>query len=282
VQALLRVARTDSDGDVRAFAMRLLTDLWRDENQPALREVVVPLILLTALEGPAESRREAIMSFEDIGVAAANTSHALLREGGLDEDLAYYAVRPLLDAGRINDLMATELTWEIAQAVVSWLQEHENDGGERKRVATCAPHAQKLIGACRGDDASGFIYMLLTHGYLDITEKIALRTDLDSETQQYALVAMFAGDTVPEAMQEEQDTRALRVLAAYLDPRLSELTRRRLTVSAAAWDSSDIGSERLFTRVLAILENTARGDPNSWVRGIAQEAVETLNDSYEW
>jgi len=281
VHALLRVAESDSDGETRAYALSILMQMAIDSEQPQIREVVVPLVLLTALEGPAEARRDAITSFDEIGAAAADTAHALLREGGLDEELAYSVVRPLLDAGRIGDVMTTTLTWEVAHAIVSWIDDAENDEQGAERVESLVPHAQQLIGACHEDAASSLIYAFLANGNLEPVESAALRTDLPIETQRYVLEAMFTTDTAPEVMQGDLEARAVRVFAAYLDPKLSGISRRRLAAQLAEWGSLELESDRAYSGALAVLENAARGDPNSWVRAIAQAAIEELRDSYD-
>ena len=282
IQALLRIAGTDANDDVRAGALRVLTEFASDDDRPGVREIVTPLILMNARNGPAQARREAIESFEEIGVAAADTALALLREGALDEDLAWYVVRPLLDAGRIGDVMATELTWEVADAVISWVSE-EGDEDDLEpagsRVAACAPHAEQLASTCGADSVSDFASTLIEFGHLDVAERIARLTSLPRHHQRVVLDAMFGNDVAPEALRVDLASRAIKVFAAYLDPRTSSVPRRRTAIELA--EDAYLGYERMRAGVLAVLDNAARGDPNSWIRALAAEAAQDLRDTYE-
>ncbi len=283
IQSLLRIAGTDPNDDVRAYALRVLTKFASDDDHPGVREIVTPLILMNARNGPAQARREAIESFEEIGAAAADTALALLREGGaLDEYLAYFLVRPLLDAGRMGDVMATELTQEVADVVIYWVSEEGDDDRVEpagSRVAACVPYAEQLVLTCSADAVSNFASTLIELGHLDVAERIARLTSLPRDHQEFVLNAMFDNDVAPEALRSDLASRAINVFAAYLDPRASSVPRRRTAIKIVRNTYSS--SERMRTGVLAALENAARGDPNSWIRALAAEAAQEIRNSYE-
>ncbi len=279
VATLLNTAQRDIDGDVRSEALDALMSrgAWDDDDDD-LRSAVAPAVLLAAREGPADARRVAISWFPELGAQAADTALTLLREGGLDEELAEFVVAPILASGRGRDLLDSSPSRIVLDAARTWIEEREDLVGAELRALFPVIHAVlPLQGA---EDDYDYTYAILgalaNAGEFEELERIAGDGTLAGGVRATAVRVLLTPDATPVLGEPEAARRGLRALRGLLDPPSADASARRLAIEGLSYGDAYFVDAVRQAEAIALLRRVARGDPNSWVRAAAQDAVETL------
>jgi hypothetical protein len=278
---LVGAAQGDPDEDVRAEALEsLLATVDWDAPDDGGRAVATSVTLLAARQGRGYVRETAISWLPEIGPPAADTAIALLAEGGLDMEMIEFVVDPILAAGRIDDLLAADASKQVLRAVGWWLDGQDLEPG---RVRAFVP-AIRLILRTEDEELSySCMWVLAYGGAVDVLAEIAVDPQLDATGRTMALNALLSKEDLEEDLWDDAERRGVAALSELLRPERFDASSRRRTLQAfTEWDAR-VDRPGPRAEALVLLRRTATGDPSSWVRDEALEAIEMLEeyDEYE-
>ncbi len=263
---LIRLATTDDDESVRAYALETVVAAAIHEEEPAAIARITPLVILAAREGSPHLRHSAIELLPELGPEAAGVALLILQEDGLEESLYYSLIETVNRAGRMAEFLTSEPPREqVVQA--AWIvaeTELDDDALERLR-----PHIGTLLEALGPDEAESLIWALAVPGNVELLEDIARGAEYSTEARATALWA------VHESEANDAGERSLALAAEILrDPRRYPASLRRRVVTTysefleADWDGEEIPAG------VSVLQAVVRSDPSYWVRAAAAEVLE--------